>query len=142
MSRREAFVSDLMREDIARIMHAFKPLLLGDGIKEEVVDSWIANSVKELRDLSICGHIKWRYTVAIRNTLPWQTRLEVLESLDLPRQRMVVPKTPKGFVPVGCSTNITARVSAGTSTTSKAATVTPWTTVPGPGGVPLGPIAK
>lgn len=41
MSEREAFISNLMREDIARIMYSFKPLLVGDGNKEEEVDQWI-----------------------------------------------------------------------------------------------------
>ncbi|KAG8957773.1 hypothetical protein FRC05_009610 [Tulasnella sp. 425] len=126
MSEREVFVSNLMREDTARIMHAFKPLLLGDGIPEEVVDKWVAGSVKELRELLICGHVKWRYSVAIRNTRPWQERIEQPESLDLPRERLIVPKAPKGSVVSGTSTNITARTSSSGGGTTKPPTVTAW----------------
>ncbi|KAG8964297.1 hypothetical protein FRC05_003847 [Tulasnella sp. 425] len=120
MSEREVFVSNLMREDTARVLNAFKPLLLGDGIPEEVVDKWIAASAKELRELLICGHAKWRYSVAIRNTRPWQERIE---PLDLPRERLLVPKAPKGSVVSGTSTNITARTSSSGGGTAKPPTV-------------------
>ncbi|KAG8964298.1 hypothetical protein FRC05_003848 [Tulasnella sp. 425] len=126
MSEREVFISNLMREDIARIMYAFKPLLVGDGTPEEVVDKWIAGSVKELRELLICGHIKWRYSVAIRNTRPWQERIEQPEPLDLPKGRMIVPKAPKGSVVSGTSTNITARTSSSGVGTAKPPTVASW----------------
>lgn len=51
MSEREVFTSNLMREDIARIMYSFKPLLVGDGNKEEDVDQWIA-----VRRLTVGGN--------------------------------------------------------------------------------------
>ncbi|KIO33938.1 hypothetical protein M407DRAFT_165847 [Tulasnella calospora MUT 4182] len=126
MSEREVFTSNLMREDIARIMYSFKPLLVGDGTKEEVVDKWIENSVKELRELRICGHIKWRYTVAIRTNRSWQERMERPEPLDQPKRRLIVPKAPKGSVVSGCSTNITARTGSSGGGTMQPATVTAW----------------
>ncbi|KIO33932.1 hypothetical protein M407DRAFT_17199 [Tulasnella calospora MUT 4182] len=134
MSEREVFISNLMREDIARVMHAFRPLLVGDGVPEPEVDRWIANSVKELRELRICGHIKWRYTVAIRNTRPWQERMEQPEPLDLPRERLIVEKAERGSVVSGCSTNITAKTSSSGGATVQPATVTSWAL-----GVPAGP---
>ncbi|KAG8979154.1 hypothetical protein FRC05_009364 [Tulasnella sp. 425] len=117
MSEREVFTSNLMREDIARIMYSFKPLLVADGNKEEEVDQWIENSVRELRELRICGHIKWRYTVAIRTTRPWQQRMERPEPLDQPKRSLIVPRAPKGSVVSGCSTNITARTGSSGGTT-------------------------
>ncbi|KIO33934.1 hypothetical protein M407DRAFT_17201 [Tulasnella calospora MUT 4182] len=134
MSEREVFISNLMREDVARLVYAFKPLLIGDGVPEPEVDKCIANTVKELRELLICGYIKWRYTVAIRNTRPWQERMEQPEPLDLPRERLVVKKAEKGSVVTGCSTNITARTSSSGRATVQPAIVTPW-----PLSVPAGP---
>lgn len=139
MSEREVFTSNLMREDIARIMYSFKPLLVGDGNKEEDVDQWIANSVRELRELQICGHIKWRFTVAIRTNSPWQQRLERPEPLDRPVRRLLVPKAPKGSVVSGCSTNITATTSSSGGATAQPPTVMAWAKSV-PDGRPLSPL--
>ncbi|KAG8982905.1 hypothetical protein FRB90_006457 [Tulasnella sp. 427] len=132
MSEYEKKVSNLMREDIMHIMSAFKPLLVGDGHKEEDVDRWIANSVQELQELRICGHIKWRYTVAIRKNLPWQERMEQPEPVEPRTGSLVVRKSPRGSVVSGCSTNITARTHS--TGTVYPPTVTTWAM-----GVPPGP---
>ncbi|KAG8964304.1 hypothetical protein FRC05_003854 [Tulasnella sp. 425] len=83
MSEREQYISALMREDCIRILGNFKPLLLGDGKKEAEVDQWVANAVKELHDLSVHSYSRWQYTVAVRNMLPWQERLEEPQALDV-----------------------------------------------------------
>ncbi|KAG9044044.1 hypothetical protein FS837_008859 [Tulasnella sp. UAMH 9824] len=82
MSEREQYIAALMREDCIRLLGNFKALLLGDGKKEADVDQWVANATKELQDLSVHSYSRWQYTVAVRNILPWQERLEEPRPLD------------------------------------------------------------
>lgn len=69
MSERETFISNLMREDIARIMYAFKPLLVGDNVPEPVVDKWIAVSAIKRRP-ACCESLKFKSVVEFCERAP------------------------------------------------------------------------
>ncbi|KAG8926612.1 hypothetical protein FRC00_002739 [Tulasnella sp. 408] len=101
MSEREQYISALMREDCIRILGNFKPLLLGDGKKEADVDQWVANATKELQDLSVHSYSRWQYTVAVRNILPWQERLEEPRPLDAESGTMLGRASDTASAPLG-----------------------------------------
>jgi len=75
-SPNEVTMSMLMREDITRILHAFKPLLLAQGRDAMELDVAVENATHEMRDLHIRGLIQWKYTTAIRTENEWVERLE------------------------------------------------------------------
>ncbi|KAG8894147.1 hypothetical protein FRC00_009456, partial [Tulasnella sp. 408] len=101
MSEREQYISALMREDCIRILGNFKPLLLSDGKKEADVDQWVANATKELHDLSVHSYSRWQYTVAVRNILPWQERLEEPRPLDAESGTMLGRASDTASAPSG-----------------------------------------
>ncbi|KAG8911984.1 hypothetical protein FRC01_005366, partial [Tulasnella sp. 417] len=101
MSEREQYVSALMRENCIRILGNFKPALLSVGKKEAEVDQWIANATKELHELSVHSYSRWQYTVAVRNALPWQERLEEPQPFDNESGTMLGPASDIASAPSG-----------------------------------------
>ncbi|KIO33922.1 hypothetical protein M407DRAFT_17190 [Tulasnella calospora MUT 4182] len=110
MSEREQYVSSLMRENCIRILGNFKPILLSDGKKEADVDQWLANVTKELHDLSVHSYTRWQYTVAVRNVLPWQERLEEPQSMDAGSGTMLGPASDIASAPSGIAEILSAKV--------------------------------
>jgi len=74
LSEREKMASEYMRADIAIVLHAFKPLLIASGWHAAAVDEAVENGVQELREMSIHGLIRWRYTTAVRTDSDWKER--------------------------------------------------------------------
>jgi len=94
MSEKDVFVSNLMREDIARVFPAFKRRLLGDGQEERFIDRMIEETAKELRDIEKHSYHRFTFVAAVRGHEPWQPRLERHEPEDAYSQSIIAGFTP------------------------------------------------
>ncbi|KAG8947072.1 hypothetical protein FRC03_001197, partial [Tulasnella sp. 419] len=82
LDENRAFEAELMRYNMATIMHSFKPLLLLDGTPSDVVDRMVDSAIEELNNLKARGYVKWLYVWMNRTNAPWTERLETPEVLE------------------------------------------------------------
>ncbi|KAG8925281.1 hypothetical protein FRC02_009797 [Tulasnella sp. 418] len=88
----QTYIAELMRYDISHALHSFKPMILMDGLRQDVVDRMVDAAIIEMRDLKVHAYVKWRYTYAIRKDTPWCERLEAPRPIDKMSALTITPR--------------------------------------------------
>ncbi|KAG8895596.1 hypothetical protein FRB99_000433 [Tulasnella sp. 403] len=72
MSDHDFRICELMRRNLIKLAEAYKPMLLSEGIAQEVVDKWVRKSEQELNTLRARLYTRWTYAWVLRKDTPWQ----------------------------------------------------------------------